>query len=103
MWASVSQARSPPQRDEQNRVCVGERNRLHALSVGGLVVRLHSIVRDGHRAGCEAQTEGCRVMGVMEWIADEQLNEVGKLLRGSVGVVGVVGVKGGERGSEMDR
>lgn len=46
---------------------------------------IHSIVRDGHRADCEAQTEGCRVMGVMESIADEQLSEVGRSLRGSVG------------------
>ena len=64
---------------------VNERELQHAISVARLVVRLHSIVRDGHRAGCEAQTEGCRVMGVMEWIADEQLNEFDKLLRGGVG------------------
>lgn len=44
--------------------------------------RLHSIVRDGHGADCEAQTEGCRVMGLMERIADEQqLNEIDQVLR----------------------
>lgn len=26
---------------------------------------IHSIVRDGHGADCEAQPQGCRVMGVM--------------------------------------
>lgn len=71
MRVSVSQAWSPPQRGEENIACVGETKRVHAIWVGRQVLRLHSIVRDGHRADCEAQTEGCRVMEVMERTADE--------------------------------
>lgn len=69
MRVSVSQGRSPPQRGPAKHSVHGSKKEA-ACDIGcarlGGEVTVHSIVRDGHRADCEAQTEGCRVMGVME-------------------------------------